>query len=152
MFFGAWAEGDVTYTEATGAITALGVTTVYEWELKGTNSLEIAVNNSVENGTLFYEQTLSLQLGGIDPDFLAQFHAGNQSRKFVFVQDNNGQTWCLGALYGCDVTAGTLATGAALGDLYGQTWTWVGREKFYAAYIPASTIGNPFGAFSPVIN
>ena len=43
-------------TDMTGTITAL------QYDLKGTNSLETAITSSRENGTTFFEETLTLTL------------------------------------------------------------------------------------------
>jgi hypothetical protein len=46
------------------------------------------------------------------------------------------------------VTAGTIQTGAALGDLYGYSVTLTGLEKLPAAFLSGSTFGNSFGALT----
>ncbi len=37
----------------------------------------------------------------------------------------------VGKEHGADLTAGTIQTGAAMGDLYGYSATFTGMEKFY---------------------
>ena len=52
------------------------------------------------------------------------------------------------------LTAGTIQTGAALGDLYGYSITMTGEEKLPAAFISGSTTSNAFaglGAGAPTI-
>ena len=51
---------DVTNTDVIDAVT--GVTSLYKYELKGTNTFTQAITKSRENGTSFVEQTLSVQL------------------------------------------------------------------------------------------
>ena len=46
------------------------------------------------------------------------------------------------------MTAGTIQTGAALGDLYGYSVTLTGTEPLPAAFISGSVAGNPFGALA----
>ena len=58
--------GDVTYSGTVGEedlITQItSVATVYKYELKGANSFEQAIQSSRDNGTTFFEQTLTVQL------------------------------------------------------------------------------------------
>jgi hypothetical protein len=49
---------------------------------------------------------------------------------------------------GADVTAGTIQTGAAMGDLFGYSVTFTGQEQLPASFISGSTITNPFAALS----
>jgi hypothetical protein len=42
------------------------------------------------------------------------------------------------------MTAGTLQTGAAMGDLYGYSLTFTGMEQLPAAFVSGSTTTNPF--------
>jgi len=59
-----------------------------------------------------------------------------------------GDTLIAGAREGCDLTAGNLQTGAAMGDLYGYSITFTGQEQYPAPFVSGSTYGNPFGAVS----
>ena len=43
-----------------------------------------------------------------------------------------------------DLTAGTIQTGAALGDLYGYSMTFTGTEKLPAAFLQSATASDPF--------
>ena len=55
------ALGTASFTA--GEITDLtGTFTAFKYELRGTSNLEQAINSSRENGTTFYEQTLTLNL------------------------------------------------------------------------------------------
>jgi hypothetical protein len=67
-------------------------------------------------------------------------------RPQIFVHTMNGDTLLVGQREGADVTAGTLQTGAALGDLYGYSITFTGMEQYPASFISGSTFGNPFGS------
>ena len=59
--------GDLgTITKTDDEITDLGGTfTAYKYELKGANSFETTINSSRENGTTFFEQSLTIQLKGL---------------------------------------------------------------------------------------
>jgi hypothetical protein len=58
-------------------------------------------------------------------------------RPHVIVEDNNGNFFLAGLEHGCDVTGGTIVTGAAMGDLSGYTLTLTGMEK-----VPANFLGD----------
>jgi hypothetical protein len=60
----------------------------------------------------------------------------------------NGDTLLVGQREGADLTAGSISTGAAMGDLYGYSITFTGQEQLPAAFLSGSTFGNPFGAVS----
>ena len=53
-----------------------------------------------------------------------------------------------GVEYGCDVTGGSIATGAAMGDFSGYSLTLVGMEKLPAQFIESAVAGNPFAGMS----
>jgi hypothetical protein len=46
------------------------------------------------------------------------------------------------------MTAGTLQTGAAMGDLYGYSLTFTGQEQLPAAFLSGSTTTNPFAGLT----
>lgn len=142
----------VTYNFLTQEVTAISATLdVYQYEVKGNNSLETTINSSRENGTLFFEQALSLTLTDLTAADLQIFTLAS-GRFVAFVQDNNGLTWAIGQEHGLELTAGTAVTGTAMGDLYGYTLTMTGQEKALPCSVPASTISDPFGTFTPIIN
>jgi hypothetical protein len=59
-------EADVTYSSTAGLEDMIdsmtGITNVYKFELKGTNSYQETVNTSRENGTTFFTQELTVTL------------------------------------------------------------------------------------------
>jgi hypothetical protein len=54
----------------------------------------------------------------------------------------SGDSLLVGKTQGADVTAGTIQTGAALGDLYGYSVTFTGMEQLPAAFLTGSTTTN----------
>jgi hypothetical protein len=57
------AATDVVYTASTDTIdTIANVTSLYKYQLKGTNTFDQVITTSRENGTSFVEQTLSVVL------------------------------------------------------------------------------------------
>jgi hypothetical protein len=69
-------------------------------------------------------------------------------RPQIFIQTMAGDTLLVGQREGADVTAGTIQTGAALGDLYGYSVTFTGQEQFPAPFVSGSTFASPFGSVS----
>jgi hypothetical protein len=74
-------------------------------------------------------------------------------RPQIFIHTMAGDTLLVGQREGADVTAGTIQTGGALGDLYGYSITFTAAEQFPAPFVSGSTYGNPFGkvSFAPII-
>jgi hypothetical protein len=74
-------------------------------------------------------------------------------RPQIVVHTMNGDALLVGEIEGADLTAGTIQTGAGMGDLYGYSVTMQGQEKLPAAFISGSTISNPFAGLgsNPVV-
>lgn len=122
--------------------------TVYEYDLKGTSAYTETVNSSRENGTTFFNQELVLNLKKLTNEMTTQLKLMAWGRPIIFVHTMNGDTLIAGAREGCDLTAGSLQSGAALGDLYGYSITFTGQEQYPAPFVSGSTFGNPFAAVS----
>ena len=60
------------------------------------------------------------------------------ARPHVIVEDNNGNKFLMGLEYGAEVTGGTIATGAAMGDMSGYTLTFTAQEKIPANFVDAT--------------
>ena len=120
--------------------------TAYAYDLKGTSAYTETVNSSRENGTTFFSQELVLNLKKLTNEMTTQLKLMAYGRPQIFVHTMNGDTLLVGQQEGADLTAGSISTGAAMGDLYGYSITFTGQEKFPAAFISGSTFGNPFGA------
>jgi len=128
--------GAITYSSSSDEIATLaGTPTAYKYDLRGTSSFEQTINSSRETGTTFYEQTLNLQLKKMDADTHDELALLVAARPHVFVEDNNGNIFLAGLEFGMDVSGGTIATGAAMGDLSGYTLTLTGMEKKPANFL-----------------
>ncbi len=131
---------------ASGEITALpSGSTVYYYELKGTSAYTETVNTSRENGTTFFSQELTLNLKKLTNEMTTQLKLMAYGRPQIVVWTQNGDALLVGEKEGADVTAGTIQTGGALGDLYGYSVTFTGQERLPAAFLSGSTTSNPFG-------
>lgn len=124
---------DLTNTDVIDAVT--GVTNIYKYELKGTNSLEQVVTSSRENGTSFVEQTLSVQLKKADITTHKNVKLLSYGRPHIIVKDRNGKYYMCGLNWGMELTTGNLSSGTALGDFNGYSLTFVGQEKIFANLI-----------------
>jgi len=123
-------------TEASGVITALTKATgkkFYKYELvKGTSSFVENINSSVENGTIFYQQELTLVLNKLQVNTRNEILLLSKNLLEAVVKDNNGNFWYLGLTRGLDVTAGSAQSGTAEGDRSGYTLTFTGKEPALA--------------------
>lgn len=140
--FGAFnPETDVTYDVTdTDVITAItNVTNLYKYELKGTNTFDQNVNTSRENGTTFIEQVITAQLKKIDASMLKTFKLLAYGRPNIVVKSRTNQYFLAGLERGCDMTAGNIALGTALGDFNGFGMTFTGMENIPANLLDCST-------------
>ena len=132
-----------------GEVTAVpSGSVVYKYELKGNSSYTETVNTSRDNGTTFFSQELTLNLKKLTNEMTTQLKLMAYGRPQIFVQTMQGDTLLVGEREGADVTAGTIQTGAALGDLYGYSVTFTGLEPLPASFVSGSTFTSAFGALS----
>ena len=108
---------------------------------KNSSSLTQTVNASVENGTVFYTQVLSLVLNKPVAADITEVQNLAKGRLAIVVQDNNDNYFVLGHTRGAELTGGSIATGTALGDLNGYTLEFTGEEAIPAPFLD-STGGN----------
>ncbi len=106
----------------------------FKFEVKGgQTSLETTVTSSRENGTTFYESTLSATFQVLDVATQEEIKLLNRGRAHYVVElypNGAGTTkyLLLGKDNGAEITGGTIVTGAAAGDLQGFTLTAVATE------------------------
>lgn len=132
-----------------GEVTALpSGSTVYYYELKGNSTYTETVNSSRDNGTTFFNQELTLNLKKLTNEMTTQLKLMAYGRNQIVIWTNNGDALLVGEREGADVTAGTIQTGAAMGDLYGYSVTLVGMEQLPAAFLSGSTTVNPFAGLA----
>lgn len=130
----------VTYDATnTDAIDTLGSgLTAYKYELKGTSSFEQAITSSRDNGTTFFDQTLNLTLHKLSKQSHKEIKLMAYGRPIVIVEDYNGNYFVAGLEHGCEVTGGTIVTGAAMGDMSGYTLVLNGQEQVPANFLDAT--------------
>ena len=104
--------------------------TLYKYDLRpNLSSMTVNINSDASAGTTFFSQTLSLTLQKISVAQANEIKLICYNRVQIFVQDNNDNVYLLGMNNGCDVTGGTIVTGAAKGDMSGFTLELEGQEK-----------------------
>ncbi len=137
-----------------GEVTAVPSGSVlYYYSLKGSSAYTETVNTSRDNGTTFFSQELVLNLKKLTNEMTTQLKLMSFGRPQIIVWTMNGDALLVGEREGADVTAGTIQTGAAMGDLYGYSVTFTGQEQLPASFISGSTISNPFAGLgaNPVV-
>ncbi len=132
--------GAITYDVTdTDVIDSFGGTpTWFKFDVKGTSSFEQTVTSSRENGTTFYEQTLTLNFKKLSKQTHNEVKLLAYARPHVIVEDNNGNKFMMGLEYGAEVTGGSIATGAAMGDMSGYSLTFGAQEKIPANFVDAT--------------
>jgi len=149
VYFINYSTGSFTQ-DANDLITALpSGSTAYYYELKGTSAYTETINSSRENGTTFYSQELTLNLKKLTNEMTTELKVLAQGRPQIIVHTKNGEAILAGLTEGCDLTAGTIQTGAGLGDLYGYSITMTGLEQNPGAFISGSTATDPFAGITP---
>jgi len=124
VYFINYTTGSFT-KNGSGQVTALPTgTTVYYYELKGNSSYTETVKMTTQLKLMAY------------------------GRPQIVVWTMNGDALLVGEREGADVTAGTISTGGAMGDLYGYSVTFTGQEQLPAAFLSGSTTTSPFAGLS----
>jgi hypothetical protein len=109
-----------------------GIPDAYKYELHMGNDLTQNINSSAENGTLFFNQVLSLTLKKMTQEDNVEIRKIAAGRPYVIVEDQMENLWLVGRINGASVTGGTAVTGNAYGDLNGYTLTIEGNERTLA--------------------
>ena len=122
--------------DANDIITAVtGVTNLYKFELKGTNTFDQVVNSSRDAGTTFVEQTLSVMLKNQDSTTHKQMKMLAYGRPQIVVKTRTNKFFFAGMEYGTELTTANVASGTAMADMQGYTLTFVGSEKNLSNFI-----------------
>ena len=129
-------------TDMTGTFNA------YKYELKGSSSVEQTLNASRENGTVFFDQVVNLTLPQMSKEDNNEIKLLAYGRPYIIVEDYNGNAYLVGREHGADVTGGTVASGAAMGDMSGYTLSFSAMEKTAANFIAGATDGSPFAGMA----
>lgn len=131
-------------TAAAGIVTAITKASgkkFYKYDLaKETSQFTETFTSSVQNGTFFYAQELSIVLNKLQTNTRNEILLLAQNNLLAIAEDKNGSYWLLGRLNGLDVSGGTAESGTASGDRSGYTITLSGQEKELAISVQSSII------------
>lgn len=118
----------------------------YEFELRSdNNTLEETNEQSRDNGTSFWTQTLTVNLKKQSKESQSQLKLLSYGRPHVIVEDSNGLYRLLGFQNGMEVAVNT-TTGGALGDMSGYSLTFEGKELNPAYFVASSLINTGVAA------
>jgi len=120
-----------TFSGATGSFYA------FEQEIETGSYTENGVF-STENGTGFYEQTLSITLHKLEASLRNKLMILGQGKWRIIIHDQRGKYWLMGYQNPVRVSASTPGLGKAYGDLNGAVVTFMGKEP-EIAYEVSST-------------
>ena len=141
-----------TVTESADQITDInGTFTAYQYDLHGANSFEQTITSSRENGTTFFEQSISLQFPKLSKEDNAELKLMAFGRPHICIEDRNGNFMQFGLVHGCEVSGGTIVSGTAFGDLSGYTLTFTAQEAKPANFIQSGTSADPYAGMSGTI-
>lgn len=138
-------EGNVnSITEASGTVTAITKATdavfrKYEQDQNTAFFVE-NLNSSIENGTVYYQQELTIVINKKSVNMRNELLLLNKNRLIAVVRDANDNYWLLGKtrhLYG---TAGSGQSGTVPADRNGFTFTYTAMEPNLAPIVDSSTV------------
>jgi hypothetical protein len=113
---------------------------LYKFELKSNeNVYDQEIVSSRENGTTFFRQTLTIKLKKQDIATHNAVKTLAYAKPRILVENNEGQFFLVGLLRGCDLTAGSINNGAALGDFSGYSLTFQAEELLPSQFVASGT-------------
>lgn len=125
-------------TETAGLITAITVggsalapADFFKFEVpRQTSSLTETVTPTQENGTVTYEQAVTMIFNKMEADKRNQLLLMAEATSMIVVaKDNNGKYWSIGVERGAYLTTSANTSGTAYGDRNGYEMTISGMEK-----------------------
>jgi hypothetical protein len=141
-------SGSIGSTSGTeGLISVIsGSGTFYKFELsRQTGDFTETINTSVENGTVFYEQTVNAPFHKLQSSTRNQVKTLARNPEITMVVETNNSEggtvfFLLGESRGLALNGGQAQTGTAFGDLQGYTLTFVGQEPDPASALSGSSL------------
>lgn len=119
-------------TEASGNVTAITKATgkvfrKYEQD-RDTAFFVENLNSSIQNGTIFYQQELSIVCNRMQTATRNELLLLAKNRLIAVAKDANGLFWLLGKTRFLYATGGNSGSGTASGDRNGYTFTFTAME------------------------
>ena len=125
---------------------------LYKYELKGANGFEQTIQTSRDNGTTFFEQVLTVQLKKQDIATHKNVKLLAYGRPRIVVETRDHQFFLAGLEQGCDVTAGTVSSGTAMGDFNGYNLTFTAMERIPANFLDCTNESELAAIFNDTAN
>ena len=119
--------------------------TIYQYDLQGTSEFNETENNSRENGTVFYEQVLTLNLKNYSANDAFDTYELATSRWAIVVEGKNGGRRLVGLEYGAE-KSGTSNIGGGMGDGSNTSYIFTAMEKVPANFLGADALNTASGA------
>jgi hypothetical protein len=141
VFIGEWND-TMTYTLGVDSIigTFSGATVsfyTFQQEIETASFTENGVF-SIENGTSFYEDTLTITLHKLEAALRNKILILGQGKWRVIIKDQRGKYWLMGYQNPVRVSASTPGVGKSYGDLNGAVITFMGKEPVPAYEVSAT--------------
>lgn len=128
------------FAETTGTVTGISGASFYTFTPNKNSSNWVEnIMSSVENGTIGYEQVITMVFAKNDVTMRNAIKVLGQANMIAIIRDKNEHYWLLGAQNGLEITGGNSASGTLLNDLNGWNITVGGTEPI-PAYEVSSTI------------
>ena len=123
---------------------ATGLTSVFRYDFQAeTGSFEEVITSSLENGTVFYEQNLEINLFALTKEDRKEIQLIATNTLGIFIEDFNGNVRLMGMDGGATISGGSVKTGKTKGDMSGYTITFQAKEKDQSAFVVPFTT-DPF--------
>ncbi len=133
--------GNNWYEETDGEVSAISGLSMYVFEPNKNSSNWVEnIQSSLENGTIGYEQVITLVFAKNDAAKRNQIKLLGQANTVIIVRDKNEKYWMLGAQNGMELNGGNSASGTVLNDLNGWNITLSSGEPQPAFEVEASII------------
>ena len=138
--------GNATGLTATGGTVSFWPGTPAQWYKfetpKQSSSFTETITTSEENGTVFYDQQVSVIFTKMEREKRNQIELLARNRKLaVVVKDANGTFWSVGLTRGAHLLSGTSLTGAAYGDRNGYELVFQGLEPDPSYVVAPTAVG-----------
>lgn len=130
-------QGNITASSGTiSAMTCSVGKRFFKYELSKENGeFTDSTKVSVENGTVFSEQTLTFSIKKMSASHRNNLLTLAYNRLMIVVRDANGLNYVMGQVNGADLTGNDGKTGKALGDMNGNMLTFIAKEPVPANFI-----------------
>lgn len=129
-------EGNLSTVSSGTVANSTSATILKSYEMhKNVGSFTQTLNVSPENGTIFYTQVVSCQFSKEVASDIGGFQDMIKGRLAIVVQDVNDNYFVVGHTRGCEVTAGSVESGVALGDFNGLKYEFTAHEAIAAPFL-----------------